>query len=431
MRGCPVITRLEALNFGVLRTVDVRLDAFHVLVGPNGSGKSTLLDVIAFIGDTLRLGPRAAILGEPAAGVRTRASDARDLVWRRDAPYFELAVELAIPSHLNARVPGFETARYELSVDIDPHDGRIGFQAETLWLVPPRSSEPARSVQEPFPSLREAPRHVAHLPKQKAPSGWRRVVNKIPEGGNDYFRSETSSWNDQFRLGPERSALGNLPEDEDKFPVATWVKRVFQESLQRLVLGAERLRHPSPPGASRSFQPDGSNLPWIAHELERIDPARVERWVKDVATAVPGLSFLRTVEREEDRHRYLVLEYDDQYEAPSWVVSDGTLRLLALTLLAHLPDNEGLFLVEEPENGVHPRAVETLVASLSSVYDGQVLCASHSPAALRAVEPSQLLCFAVGSDGAADVVRGDKHPTLHKWRGEADLGTLFAAGVLG
>jgi predicted ATPase len=410
--------------------VDLHLDGFHVLVGPNGSGKSTLLDVIAFIGDTLRVGPRAAVLGDLAAGVRTRASDARDLVWRRDAPYFELAIELAVPPRLDARVTGYETARYELSVAVGPEDGQISFQTETLWLVPARSSRSSRPLEEPFPSLR-TPEHVVRLPNQKAPPGWRKVVKKIPEGGNDYFQSETSKWNNQFRLGPERSALGNLPEDEDKFPVATWVKRAFFDNLQRLVLEAERLRHPSPPGAPRAFQPDGSNLPWVAHELERVDPARVGRWVKDVATAVPELRSLRTVERQEDRHRYLLLGYGDEFEAPSWVVSDGTLRLLALTLLAHLPANEGLFLIEEPENGVHPRAVETLMAALSSVYDGQVLCASHSPVALQAVEPSQLLCFAVGSDGAADVVRGDEHPTLHKWQGEVDLGTLFAAGVLG
>lgn len=426
-----VITRIEALNFGVLRTVDLKLDGFHVLVGPNGSGKSTLLDVITFIGDTLRVGPRSAVLGDPSAGVRTRASDPRDLVWRRDADYFELAVELSVPARLQGRVDAPEIARYELSVKVDRQDGAIGFQAETLWLAPGRKDSPARPVERPFPSLQEPPEHVVRMPNQKAPPGWRKIVKKIPEGGNDYFQSETSRWNNQFRLGPERSALGNLPEDEDKFPIATWVKRVMLESMQRLMLEAESLRHPSPPGAPRAFQPDGSNLPWVAHELERIDPERVRRWIKDVATAVPELHTLRTVERPEDRHRYLVLAYGDEYEIPSWVVSDGTLRLLALTLLAHLPDNEGLFLIEEPENGIHPRAVETVVAALSSVYDGQVLCASHSPVALRAVEPSQLLCFAVGPNGAADVVRGDDHPTLRRWRGEADLGTLFATGVLG
>ena len=112
-------------------------------------------------------------------------------------------------------------------------------------------------------------------------------------------------------------------------------------------------------------------------------------------------------------------------------VSDGTLRLLALTLLAYLPGIEGVFLIEEPENGIHPRAVETVFQSLSSVYGAQVLLATHSPVVLSIARPEQVLCFAKTADGATDLVRGSEHPRLKEWKGETDLGTLFASGVLG
>ena len=38
------------------------------------------------------------------------------------------------------------------------------------------------------------------------------------------------------------------------------------------------------------------------------------------------------MERAGDRHRYLVLVYQGGLEVPSWMASNGTLRLLALTL---------------------------------------------------------------------------------------------------
>jgi predicted ATPase len=135
--------------------------------------------------------------------------------------------------------------------------------------------------------------------------------------------------------------------------------------------------------------------------------------------------------RPEDNHRYIVVEYVSGLKAPSWVVSDGTLRLLALTLLAYIQEVEGIYLIEEPENGIHPRAVETVFQSLSSVYGAQVLCASHSPVVLSLAKPSDLLCFAKTPTGETDIVRGDEHPRLKNWRGSLDLGTLFAAGVLG
>jgi hypothetical protein len=46
-------------------------------------------------------------------------------------------------------------------------------------------------------------------------------------------------------------------------------------------------------------------------------------------------------------------------------------------------------------------------------------------------EPRQLLCFAKNPSGAVSIISGDKHPALKNWRGEVDLSTLYAAGVLG
>jgi predicted ATPase len=165
--------------------------------------------------------------------------------------------------------------------------------------------------------------------------------------------------------------------------------------------------------------------------LSRADPQRFQKWVEHVREALPDLETITTREREEDRHRYLILRYRNGLEAPSWLASDGTLRLLALTLLAYAPEVSGTYLVEEPENGIHPRAIETVFQSLSSVYDAQLLCATHSPVVVSMAKAADVLCFGRNAEGATDIVRGDEHPRLKTWKGEVDLGTLFASGVLG
>ena len=85
--------------------------------------------------------------------------------------------------------------------------------------------------------------------------------------------------------------------------------------------------------------------------------------------ALAGFKSVRVVEREDDRHKYLMVKYDNGLEVPSWKASDGTLRFMALTILANLPQATGMYMVEEPENGIHPGALEELFNSLSSVYD--------------------------------------------------------------
>lgn len=228
-----------------------------------------------------------------------------------------------------------------------------------------------------------------------------------------------------------KSALANLPKDEAKFPIATWLKRMLLDGNQKIALNSEAMRRPSPPGESRLFAADGSNIPWVVASLMEESPKQFVRWIEHVQTVLPDLESISTRERPEDRHGYLVAKYRNGLEAPSWLTSDGTLRLLALTLLAYIPDIAGIYLIGEPENGVHPKAVEAVFQSLSSVYSAQVLCATHSPIILSMADADDVLCFAKNDDGSTDIVKGTEHPRLRQWKGETDLGTLFASGVLG
>lgn len=427
----PMLTRIEALRYRSLRHVAQPLSRFHTLVGPNGSGKSSFLDVVSFVGDLLRVGPRKAILGDGVL-VPPRTADPLHLCWMREGDAFELALELSVPEERRrSKANGKHShARYELRVEFGGPSGEVRLANETFWLLPEeRRYEPRREILL-FPDPPEPPEHIVQLPNKHAPNGWKKVVNKVAESGNDYFSSETSGWKNPFRLGPDKSALANLPEDEERFPAATWARRFLMEGVQRVVLSAEAMRRPSPPGSPSRFLPDGSNLPWVV-ALLRSHEDRFRRWIEHLRTAIPDLKDILVADREEDRHRYLVVEYSNGLRAPSWVISDGTLRLFALTLIAYLPQVHGIFLIEEPENGIHPKAVETVFGSLSSVYSAQLLCASHSPLVLGLARPEDVLCFAKDEGGATDIVSGSSHPRLRDWRGEVDLGTLFAAGVLG
>jgi predicted ATPase len=113
------------------------------------------------------------------------------------------------------------------------------------------------------------------------------------------------------------------------------------------------------------------------------------------------------------------------------MASDGTLRLLALTLPAYLNDIKGIYLIEEPENGIHPSASETVFQSLSSVYGAQLLLATHSPVILSHASQDQVLCFKKAESGATDIVLGTDHPQLKNWKGQPNLDVLFASGILG
>ncbi len=419
-----MFTLVEALNFRCLRYLSQPLGPFHVLVGPNASGKTTFLDVVAFLGQLVSDGPDEAIVN--------RSSTFRDLLWGRSGDRLELAVEAEIPTTIRDRLPArrYERIRYEVGLGFDDESGEVHLVAEKVLLTQQPKDVPKQRVL--FPEAAIPPPTIL---TRRAGRGTKTIINKV-HNGNDNYYSEISGeagkgWVPSFKLGPRKSALGNMPADETKFPATSWLKDLLEQGLQKIVLNSLAIRRASPPGQGRSFKPDGSNLPWVVDDLYRRDPERFRAWIAHLQTALPDLEDIRTVEREDDKHRYLQLAYRGGLTVPSWVVSDGTLRLLALTLPAYLRDVSGVFLIEEPENGIHPKAVETMFQSLSSVYGAQVLLATHSPVIVSLAEVATVLCFARTVEGATDIVRGDAHPALRDWRGETNLGALFAGGVLG
>ena len=420
-----MITLIEAKNYRCLRYIKQRLGEFHILVGPNASGKTTFLDVIAFLGDLVAKGPLTAI--------DERTKNFQDLLWWRSGDRFEMAIEAAIPEHLRKKLrhPANDTIRYEIALQLDESTQEISIQAEKVLLkISPTSHQTQqRSL---FPEPAQGPATIITPSKKK---GTTIIVNKVANGNDNFYsevyREKGKGWAPSIKLGPHKLALGNIPGDETNFPVTSWLKDLLVEKVERLNLNSLLIRKASPPGQGKGFRADGSNLPWVIDNFYNTDKKRFDDWIAHLRTALPDLCNVRTVDRADDRHRYLVLDYEGGLMTPSWMASDGTLRLLALTVLAYLPDVSGIYLIEEPENGIHPRAVDTIFQSLSSVYDAQILLATHSPVILSMVAPSQVLCFAKTSDGAVDIVSGDEHPALRDWRGEANLGVLFAGGVMG
>jgi predicted ATPase len=420
-----MISRIEALNYKCLRYIDRHLLPFQVLVGPNASGKSTFLDVIAFLGDMLQRGPEQAVL-------LNRAHSFDELVWK-GGDNFQLSLELPLPEALQTRVlkngEGYTHCRYEVGIGIDRHRGGIRSVGENLFLTRKAPAPQDTQTSIPFPREPKPPNSIVLEKHQHKPPGWKRIVT-LAEEGKAYYRSETTNWQFPLWPGPHKAAFALVPEEEERFPVSNWIRRVLTEGVQVLALNSLMMRRPCSPTIPHTFRPDGSNLPLVVRELRK-SGSKYQSWLNHVQTVLSDLVVVEVLERPEDRHLYLMATYASGIKVPSWLISDGTLRLLALTLLAYFPPEDQIYLIEEPENGIHPRAMEAVFQSLSSVYSGQVLLATHSPLILGLAKPEQILCFARTASGATSIVSGKEHPALKDWQGQVNLGILYASGVLG
>lgn len=432
-----MITRIEATRYRCFDMLDVELGEFRVLVGANGSGKTTLLDVPVLLGDLLRERTISAAFTEQRDGRPPRATALRELIFQGQGDFFILAVEAALPERvtrdllesMSEKARSREDRRpthirYELRLQVF-NETELQVQNEYLFVFPALHA-PTRTTADA-----SAPRMHGEVTPNR---NWKFIL-KREYGGEAEYTPETMQRprSTKSMAPPQQLALPRVQfESQSEFPAARWFFDLLVEDAVFFDPDWNTLRVASPPGLSKTqVLGSGKNAPWLALELQRTDADRFALWKSHVHLALPQVSDVSVHEREDDHHAYFRVRYGDSYDVPSSGLSDGTLRILVLTLLAYVAKPPRFLVTEEPENGIHPKAIEAVIQGLASIYDSQVIVSSHSPVVLARSELAQILAARIRDDGACEIIPGPQHPRLVDWKGEVSLSTLFAAGVLG
>lgn len=170
------IIKVEIARYKCIKYASISLSPFNILIGPNASGKSTFLDSLAFIRDALETDVERAI--------RKRASSLRELVWLNEADQgFEVAVEVQLPDDLKSN--GYDRMRYKVGIGLDV-SGAIAVAGENLWMVNTQMSPPAPpKAPVLFPIEPTGNEIVVRPARKKTPAGYRLIVRKVVESGND------------------------------------------------------------------------------------------------------------------------------------------------------------------------------------------------------------------------------------------------------
>lgn len=398
-----MIQLLQTKNFRMLRSNSVALQPYQVLVGQNATGKSTFLGALQFVSDVVKHGVRYP--------VELNAANFYDLCFDPGEP-LSLAVELSLPESgaLKRRL------RYEIQIGITEERG-LQVLRENLALPP---AGPAGESSSPIHDI--------------IPKSWKSVISRDGDEAS-LFRVGTGRRSFKVRVAADQSALGGLLADSELFPFAIIGQELLLGGIRTLQLDATQMRGVSPPGSESRIALDGSNLPHVIRAFKMRDPVLFDQWVRHVAVAVEGLESVDVWERPEDRSLVLRVRFAGEHRdpVPSWMLSDGTLRLMALTLVSYAAteDRQETYLIEEPENGLHPLAIQVVHEALSRPpANVQVLCATHSPIFLAQTDLEHVLVFRRAPEGYAIVRRASEIAELREWTGRVNLADLFVTGVL-
>ncbi len=420
-----MIRLIEALNFRNLNYIRQPVHNFQVLIGTNGSGKSNFLDILSFLGRFISKGAKVAIT--------ERSNNFRDLTWRRNANRFELAIEAEIPPEHRRPLdsPEYDIIRYEFAIGITPENqDLISFDEQITLIQQSEMTESAVSSLEKIPdTVFVADYHQMY--KQLIAYDEKGNLLLYPE---ESFENQGCLTSDNYllpnRLEPNLSVFCAIQAFENEFPAANWLVRFLTQSLFQIRLDSSTMRQLSRYGQEFLFTEYGAKLHWVIERIKKETPDRFVDWLTQIKSLMPDLEDIVIHERPDDRKKIIAIRYNDGFEIPSGLMSEGLLRLLALTSLPYFPDKGYLCIIEEPENNLHPLALEIVIRNLRSNFSGQIIMTTYSPFALGLCHAHEVLIFSADSQHGAQITSGSQHPGISYNLADSGLKTLFEMGEL-
>ncbi len=205
---------------------------------------------------------------------------------------------------------------------------------------------------------------------------------------------------------------------------------------QFLTLQPERMGLPVPQqrtGGGVRLAKDGSNIADYLLDIQRLDAGAFEGIVRTMAYVLPYARDLQpALTSELERKAYLQLT-ESNFKVPGWMLSTGTLRVLALLAVLRHPEPPPLIVVEEIENGLDPRSIHLLVEEIRTAVLGgitQVVLTTHSPYLLDLLKLDQLVLVARNGKGEPRFHRPSDDAKLAEWVKEFAPGRLYTMGSL-
>lgn len=368
------------------------LTPMTAVIGKNGVGKSSLFDVFGFLADCLKVGV------EEACDLRGRGGYERLHSKNAAGP---IEFEIYYREEFNDR-----PITYELSIDLD-ETSRPYVQKERL-----RQRRKGQGTGRPFSFL------VLNDGKGVVWKG-EKEGQVIDESKLDLFSLMD---NVKKTKSTEERADTEVVElsDKRKLGIATLgalkqhprisAFRQFIEGWYLSYFAPDAARSLPLAGPQKHLNSRGDNLGNVVQFMEREHKDKFKKILDRIAKKIPGVDKIDTDKTPDGR---LLLRFNDKGFHDSFYsqqMSDGTLKVFAYLLLLEDPSPPPFLCIEEPENGLYHKLLESLANEFrehaTNKKDGsQIFVTTHQPYFVDALDPGEVWILEKGSDGFSKIRR--------------------------
>ena len=365
-----MLRRLTVRNFKSLRDVSVELPGLGILFGPNAAGKSNVLEAVQAL----------ALLGN--------APTLNDALQARFPPRgFAFEALPFDPGGFPAQLAR-ETGTFILEADLDTAGGGYRYRIEPR--INYRTGE-----------LAVADEYLAQLGGSGAPRG-APVIQRVGstlrvrrKGRPADPREEALGLNHALLSDRRLSGRGYVWLDYVRTELANWRSYHFEARLL--------MRQEQAPAAVDDVGVHGEALASFLYRLRGASPRHFERVCRRFRKVVPSVDGV-SVDIDNARGTLRLSVQQGGVSCSSRVISECTLRALALCAVAVNPWSGTVVTLEEPESGVHPRRLPHLARLLLDLSaERQVIVTSQSPLFVRMLLAAEEASEASERVGVLDV----------------------------
>lgn len=382
-----MITRIEIDGFKSFKDFKMDFTPLTVIAGSNASGKSNLFDALQLLSRLAEVDLRTAF-GE-------QRGDAGELFLKYDddivADTIFFAVEMLVDKKVKDNWGGEADLKYT----------RLRYEIQITRRTNEKGFEDLFVTYESLVNLKHDEDKWIKIIDKEQRYEWR---PKVVTGKRGIPYIETNYINGYLSfIVPQDGKTGNkrvLPAAEAKQSVLSGFTTVdfrhilaAREEMRNwkfLQFNPEDLREPTRQGPNISDQisHSGKNLAAALFRIKQDDDYNLVEISRKLNQFLPEFTEVNVIDDKANKQFIIKLKGEDGREFSSRVLSEGTLRLLALCILLYDDQHKSLLCFEEPENGIHPCRVKSMVDLLKDLttefqdeFDSarQVIVNTHSP----------------------------------------------------
>lgn len=407
-----MITYIKVDGFKSFQNFEMDFTPLTIIAGSNAAGKSNLFDVfrlLAALADTDKI----------QRAFRKQRGDLIELFTQYDdhsvAKEMSFVVEMLVNPTVTDTWGSTATLRYtRLRYELTLHRFTNNVGMEDIEVV----HEYLDTIKHDKDKwIKIIPSKYAEIWRPKVVTGKRQIPYMYTDeynGVNSIIVPQDGSQGKK-RIYPlnntTRTVLSSVDSVDFKHILAA---REEMKSWRFLQLNPEVLRLPTSKTIGEDIiGPAGENLAAALYRIKQEDGYNMKEISRRLHSFLPNFVDVDVVDDIENKKYVIVLHDIDGKEYSSRVLSEGTLRILALCILYMDNKHQGLLCFEEPENGIHPfriKVMATLLKDLSTDFlDAdmplrQVIVNTHSTVFVSAIY-KWLVSPLVSIDFARMVVR--------------------------